>query len=137
LRASDSTRDADPQSAIPNPQSFAVNLPPGESRTEPMSIEDFEKLGVSLQLVSDIHLAQSPPAGTTRKDGGAASHAAHGGFAEMEAEQKLWRWVLATTLVLLLVEIWLAGWLASPKRETERLETPLIPPGPVSEGEHV
>jgi hypothetical protein len=116
---------------------FAVNLPPGESRTEPMPIEDFEKLGVSLQPVSDIDAAQPSAAGITTESGGGPSRAAHSSFTEMESEQKLWRWVLAATFALLLIEIWLAGWLGTPKHEAGRLGTPLTRPGPVSEGEQV
>jgi len=116
---------------------FAVNLPPGESRTEAMPIEDFEKLGVSLQPVSDIHMAQSSAAEITPESGGAPSRVAHSSFTEMESEQKLWRWVLAATFVLLLIEIGLAGWLGTPKHEAGRLGTPLTRLRPVSEGEQV
>ena len=37
-----------PQSTIRNPQFFAVNLPAAESRTDPLPVEELEKLGVSV-----------------------------------------------------------------------------------------
>ena len=42
-------------------------------------------------------------------------------FREMESQQKLWRWVLVATLMLLLIETWLGGWLtrSSPAAERE------------------
>ena len=42
-------------------------------------------------------------------------------FIEMESQQKLWRWVLVATLILLLIETWLGGWLtrSSPAAERE------------------
>ena len=90
-------------------RSFAVNLAPAESRTEPMAVEDLERMGISLGSVSDV----------TSTVGAQATQ--HRSFAQMESQQKLWRWVLATTLGMLLVEIWLAGRLT-------RI-------GPVSEGQ--
>jgi hypothetical protein len=106
---SDPTGSANPQSAIRNPQSFAVNLPAAESRTDPMLPEDLEKLGVTLKpttaVVSDA----------TRLA------ARHNSFSEMESRQKLWRWVLVAMFTLLLIETWLGGWLtgASPAAERE------------------
>ncbi len=106
---SDPTGSANPQSAIRNPQSFAVNLPAAESRTEPMPIEDLEKLGVSLKP-------------TTAAVSDATRLAArHNSFSEMESQQKVWRWVLAVMFLLLLIETWLGGWLtrAGPAAERE------------------
>jgi hypothetical protein len=99
---SDSTRGA-------SPQSFAVNLSAAESRTDPMPIEDLEKLGVSLKP-------------TTAVVSDATQRAArHNSFSEMESRQKLWRWVLVVMFLLLLLETWLGGWLTrsspSPERE--------------------
>jgi len=90
-------------------RAFAVNLAPGESRTEPLAVEDIERMGISLEPTSDV-----APAAT-----GQATQ--HGSFAQMESQQKLWRWVLVTTLAMLLIEIWLGGWLTRS--------------GPASEGE--
>jgi hypothetical protein len=92
-----------------NPQSFAVNLPAAESRTDPMPIEDLEKLGVSLK-----------PAATVVSDATRLA-ARHNSFSEMESRQKLWRWVMVMVFILLLIETWLGGWLtrASPAAERE------------------
>jgi hypothetical protein len=122
---SESTPSAHPQSAIRNPQSFAVNLPPAESRTDPMPIEDLEKLGVTLK-----------PATVTVSDGTRLA-ARHNSFSEMESRQKLWRWVLLAVFSLLLIETWLGGWLGTPKPETERLGTPLTRAGPAAEREPI
>jgi hypothetical protein len=106
-----SARDANPPSTIRNnvtasaarqPQSFAVNLAAGESRTEPMPPEDLEKLGVSLQATAGAVPATAPQ--TARQDR----------FEEMESRQKLWRWILLATLLVLLIETWLAGRLTRP-----------------------
>jgi len=78
---------------------FAINLPAKESRTDPMPIEDIEKLGVSVGPASNPVIARTEQA------------IAQNSFAEMESEQKLWRWVVVATLVMLLAEIWLGGWL--------------------------
>jgi hypothetical protein len=101
-RIADSSRDT-------SSQSFAVNLPAAESRTEPMPVEELEKLGVALNPASG-----SAPEPVIRA-------AQSGNFADMESEQKLWRWVLAATLIMLLIEIWLGGRLArlSPAPEKE------------------
>ncbi len=88
-------------------RAFAVNLPPGESRTEPMAVEDIERMGISLEPVSDVTPADIEQ--TTQRSS----------FAQMESQQKLWRWVLAATLALLLIEIWLGGWLTRSAPEPE------------------
>ena len=99
---------ANPQSAIRNPQSFAVNLPVAESRTDPMGIEDLEKLGVSLKPAAVVVSDTTRPA------------ARHNSFSEMESQQKLWRWVLVAMFLLLLIETWLGGWLTRPSPSPER-----------------
>jgi len=78
---------------------FAINLPAKESRTDPMPIEDIEKLGVSIGPASNPGIARTEQAIAQRS------------FSAMESEQKLWRWVVVATLVMLLAEIWLGGWL--------------------------
>jgi hypothetical protein len=67
-----------------------------------MPIEDLEKLGVSLKQSYDAAIEKT----------GQISH--YSSIAEMEYEQKLWRWVLIAILAVLLIEIWLAGWLTRP-----------------------
>jgi hypothetical protein len=78
---------------------FAVNVPPEESRTSPMPLEELLKLGVPL--------ASTDTAST--KPGREARKAALLRAAEMESRQKLWRWLIAATLVVLVVETFLAA----------------------------
>jgi hypothetical protein len=82
---------------------FAVNLPVAESRTAPMSIEEFEGLGVSLGQSSDV------PTELVKQASRRSS------FVELEFEQKLWRWALVALLAVALIETWLAGWLTRPR----------------------
>jgi len=81
---------------IEPPFRFAVNLAPEESRTVPMPLEQLEQLGVPvrLQLVAT-------PERVARKE-------AQMKAAELESRQKLWRWLIAATLVVLIVETWIA-----------------------------
>ncbi len=81
---------------------FAVNLPARECQTAAMPIEDLEKFGVLFKQSSSIAAEQTEPA---RR---------HSSFAELEYEQKVWRWVFIALLVVSLIEIWLAGWLTRP-----------------------
>jgi hypothetical protein len=78
---------------------FAVNLPLDESRTAPLSPDDFARLGVPLQIAPTAPVAKSP--GTPR----------HQLQEEMENRQKLWRWLIVGLLGVALVEIVLGGWL--------------------------
>ena len=96
---------------------FAVNLSADESRTGPMPIEELEKKGVLLKPTS-VYAAQPLLPGTSPGDGHAAL-----GFHEMESQQKLWRWVLAATLAMLLIETWLGGWLTRPGPESKEEQT--------------
>jgi len=96
-------RDTNLVAAGSNPQSFAVNLSAAESRTDPMPVEELEKLGVSLQ---------STVAGGTSETARRAAY--YNSLTEMESRQKLWRWVLVAVFVLLLIETWLGGWLSRP-----------------------
>ncbi|MBI3877062.1 MAG: BatA domain-containing protein [Verrucomicrobia bacterium] len=76
---------------------FAVNLAPEESRTAPMTLDYLEKLGVPLKH-------REPDVATL------AARQKHLLNAEIESRQKLWRWLLVASLVMLTVESWLAGW---------------------------
>jgi len=78
---------------------FAVNLPARECQTAAIPIEDLERFGVSFKQSSSIATGQTEPA---RR---------HSSFAELEYEQKVWRWVFIALLAVSLIEIWLAGWL--------------------------
>lgn len=78
------------------PQRFAVNLDPNESRTAPLPLEELGRLGVPMK-------SAEPAARTTL----AAKQQLLN--AELEGKQKLWRWLVVAALIVLLVETWLAG----------------------------
>jgi hypothetical protein len=78
------------------PMRFAVNLDPSESRVTPVSLDEFERLGVPMATTSTSIAAE-----TMRQ--------AHFQNAELEKRQKLWRWLLIGTIIVLLTETWLAG----------------------------
>lgn len=86
---------------------FAVNMPAAEGRTDPMPLEELEKLGVALQ---------SPSPATAER---VANAAVHRGLVEMENEQKLWRWVVLAALIVLLTETWLGGWMTRSATESQ------------------
>lgn len=77
---------------------FAVNLPLDESRTAPLSPDDFGLLGVPLQNKAEP--AATLPPGTQHRLL----------QAELENRQKLWRWLIVGLLAVILVEILLGGW---------------------------
>jgi hypothetical protein len=81
-------------------QRFAVNLALDESRTTPLSPDDFARLGVPLQVGDE---------GSARKSPAAQRHLAG---EELENRQKLWRWLIVALLGVALAEITLGGWLA-------------------------
>jgi len=78
------------------PKRFAVNLDPSESRTAPLPVDDLEHLGVPLKR-------PVPPAWV------AAQRNVRLNNAEQENRQKVWRWLIAGALLILLPETWLAG----------------------------
>jgi hypothetical protein len=80
-------------------QRFAVNLDANESRTTPLGLDELEQLGVPLARVEAA--ATEPAESKTLLQG-----------IEAESRQKLWRWFIAATLAVLLVESALAGWTA-------------------------
>jgi len=81
------------------PTLFAVNLEPAESRTAPLPIDELERHGLPAPRQTPAALP-------------AAQLKVRLQYAELEARQKLWRWFIAATLAVLLVETWLAGWTA-------------------------
>jgi hypothetical protein len=81
-------------------QHFAVNLPPDESRTAPMSADDLARLGVP------VHSAPATPVTES------AEAKRRVLLEEIENRQQLWRWLIAGILALALVEITLGGWLS-------------------------
>ncbi|HEY6166815.1 MAG TPA: BatA domain-containing protein [Verrucomicrobiae bacterium] len=76
---------------------FAVNLAPEESRTSPLPVDQLLALGVPLKQ-------RSIDAGASTVQQQARLQAA-----ELEGQQKLWRWLIVAALVVLMVETWLAG----------------------------
>jgi hypothetical protein len=80
-------------------QRFAVNLDATESRTTPLGFDELEQLGVPVAHPRDETVATAEQ--KTFLQG-----------VEAENRQKLWRWFIAATLAVLLVESALAGWTA-------------------------
>jgi hypothetical protein len=76
-------------------QRFVVQLDPAESDTAPRSSEELEQFGVRLT-----------GAAQRRADEERQRHLRD---VELESRQKIWRWLLAAALAVLVVETWLAG----------------------------
>ncbi|MHC4398667.1 MAG: hypothetical protein ACYTG0_03210 [Planctomycetota bacterium] len=74
---------------------FAVNVPPDESKTAPREPGELEELGVRLGR------------GPTREDLVAKHRQMRN--VELEKRQKMWRWLVAGVLGVLIAETWLAG----------------------------
>ncbi len=81
------------------PLRFAVNLDPNESRTAPLSPDELEQLGVPVARAATPSTV--PADQKTLLQG-----------LEAENRQKLWRWFIAATLAILLLESAVAGWTA-------------------------
>jgi hypothetical protein len=86
---------------------FAVNLPPEESRTAPLSPDELARLGVPLQTPAQFSIAKAPEVQR------------HLQRAELENQQKVWRWLIVGVLAVMLGEIMLSGWLARRAKITE------------------
>jgi len=86
---------------------FAVNLPPEESRTAPLSPDELARLGVPVQTLAQFSIAKTQ--GVQR----------HLQQAELENQQKVWRWLIVGVLAVMLGEIMLSGWLARRAKITE------------------
>jgi len=89
---------------------FAVNLPAKECQTAAMPIEDIERFGVLFKQTSPSSVEPSSSVALERT----SQARRHSSFAELEYEQKVWRWVFIALLAVSLIEIWLAGWLTRP-----------------------
>jgi hypothetical protein len=72
-----------------------VNLSPLESKTAPLDIVTLEQFGCRLANHSGTRLDQDQLRQMFN--------------AELENRQKLWRWLMLSTISILLVETWLAG----------------------------
>jgi hypothetical protein len=77
---------------------LAVNLPPDESRTTPVPVEDLERWGAKL--------------GTRKPAEELVTAERRLRYMELENRQKLWRWVIVAVLGILAAETALAGLLA-------------------------
>jgi len=85
-------------SAAPTSVKFAVNLDAAESKTAPLPTDELERLGVPMKSAEAIPSLVAAKQETLHN-------------AELEARQKLWRWLIVAALAVLLVETWLAGWI--------------------------
>ena len=83
----------------PRPVRFAVNLDANESRTAPLGPDELEQLGVPVSRATAGLVA--PVDSKSLLQG-----------SEAENRQKLWRWLIAATLAVLMMESALAGWTA-------------------------
>ncbi len=92
------------------PRSFAVNLDPAESKTSPLTIETLEQFGC--RLASRALQANDPERQRQLQN------------LELEGRQKLWRWLILTAIVVLIVESWLAGRLSRPHPSRANVEVP-------------
>jgi len=79
-----------------------VNVDPAESKTAPLDVSELQKLGVP------IHAAAARSAATVEKER-KWTHAT-----ELEARQKLWRWLIIAALAFVLMEIWFAARVSRP-----------------------
>jgi hypothetical protein len=75
---------------------FAVNLDPSESRTVPLPVDELERLGVPTSRPVELAAKEAEKKARLQN-------------ADLENRQKLWRWVVAGTLLVLILETWLAG----------------------------
>jgi hypothetical protein len=77
---------------------FAVNVPAAESRTDGSDPEQLQEWGV--------RLGRRP----TRAE--LAEQLRQMRDVELEGQQKLWRWLIVAAVGILILETWLAGYLA-------------------------
>ncbi len=80
---------------VEGPETFAVNLDPSESRTNPLAVETLEQLGC--RLVSQTAVAENAEREQQLRD------------VQLESRQKLWQWLVVAALGVLVAETWLAG----------------------------
>jgi hypothetical protein len=82
---------------------FAVNLAASESKTAPLELDELEQRRVRLR--------RQPARADEREQRRQMRDA------ELESRQKLWRWLLAMAMAVVIGETWLAGRLARPATE--------------------
>jgi hypothetical protein len=88
---------------------FAVNLPPAESRTDPLTTDALE--------AADVRLASNSSAAVERANMDRERQLQN---RELEQQQKLWRWLLIAAVVILVTETLLAGLRRTQPVESER-----------------
>ena len=82
-----------------NPWRFAVNVPPDESKTAPISVEELQRLGLPLKVPVADQARQIEQKKRLQN-------------LELEARQKLWKWLIVAALVVLMLETWVAGYVS-------------------------
>ena len=90
----------------PGTRRFVVNLAPDESRTTPLPLARFTALGVPLSSAATEAHPPSPEQLAQRQ------------AAELEGQQKLWRWLIIVALGVLLLETLIAGKLSRTVRSS-------------------
>ena len=90
----------------PGTRRFVVNLAPDESRTTPLPLARFAALGVPLPSAATEAHPPSPEQLAQRQ------------AAELEGQQKLWRWLIIAALGVLLLETLIAGKLSRTVRSS-------------------
>lgn len=78
-------------------RSFVINVPSEESRTGPLSLESFEKLGIPM-----------PKEMTQEERVAAKDQKRLMAATELESRQKLWRWLILAGFLFVIGETWLA-----------------------------
>ncbi|MEX0702993.1 MAG: BatA and WFA domain-containing protein [Planctomycetales bacterium] len=82
----------------------AINVPPQECRTDAMPLERLAALGLPA-----VALAPATVGGASHADDRRAADERARRNAESESRQKLWRWLLALAVGVLILETWLAA----------------------------
>jgi hypothetical protein len=85
--------------SLERPGRIAVHLHPNESRTAPMALEELEQFGVPLQPEQPVTAEQRLAKEQMLLN------------AELENQQKLWRWLILGAFLFLMLETGVAGWL--------------------------
>ncbi|NQV27976.1 MAG: BatA domain-containing protein [Rhodopirellula sp.] len=82
----------------PRTASIAANLDPLESRTDALGLDEIRALGVPLPDIVEARLTIDEKRQLLAR--------------ELESRQRFWQWVILVGILLLLLETWLAGYLA-------------------------